>query len=241
MYPGCTKSSQAAPRRGAAAGVVIRRAATFANQPQGLSRVRLRLRSSAGQQLQCGPRDGGRVVQPGAPRPGTGFACCPRTRGSRRGAATGPGNDKTRERRLHRLVRLSRLLSGIACRSFAGVEPVAAARDFENRYGYRPWLVETFPMHRSARRTHVGATRGRGRQEGLAADPVKETSELEPGCRAAVNARPVVPAPVGEGLSRECRAETRARRRETWRSGWLTAPASKHRVLPSLWRRIWRQ
>ena len=97
-------------------------------------------------------RSAGRKL-PGAPRPGTGFACCPRTRGSRRGAATGPGNDKTRERRLHRLVRLSRLLSGIACRSFAGVEPVAAAQDFENRYGYRPWLVETFPMHRSARRT----------------------------------------------------------------------------------------
>ena len=31
--------------------------------------------------------------------------------------------------------------------------------------------------------------------------------ELEPGCRAALNARPVAPAPVGEGLSHERRAE----------------------------------
>ena len=32
---------------------------------------------------------------------------------------------------------------------------------------------------------------------------MKEMYELEPGCRAALNARTVAPAPVGEGLSRE--------------------------------------
>lgn len=36
---------------------------------------------------------------------------------------------------------------------------------------------------------------------------MKEIYELEPGCRAVLSARPVVPVPVGEGLSRESWAE----------------------------------
>ena len=48
--------------------------------------------------------------------------------------------------------------------------------------------------------------------------------ELKSGCRAALSARPVVPVPVGEGLSRERWAKNEMRRWETsvWQSVWLT-------------------
>ena len=134
-------------------------------------------------------------------------------------------DDKTRAQRLHRVVGLSRFLirPGIDCRNLAsrllGLSLRTMVRDFDERYGFYPWLVETFidPAHhsgaslRASNWVHVGETRGRGRHDrhGLADEPVKEIYmyELEPGCRAALSARPVVPVPVGEGLSRESWAE----------------------------------
>ena len=134
-------------------------------------------------------------------------------------------DDKMRERRLHRIVGLSRFLirPGIVCRNLASqvlsMSLRTMARDFEKRYGYRPWLVETFidpARHlgvslQASNWVHVGETCGRGRQDrkGLAAGSVKEIYmyELEPDCRAVLSARPVNPVPVGEGLSRECWAE----------------------------------
>ena len=130
-------------------------------------------------------------------------------------------DDKTRAQRLHRVVGLSRFLPGIDCRNLAsqllGLSLRTMVRDFDERYGFCPWLVETFidPAHhsgaslRASNWVHVGETRGRGRHDrhGLADEPVKEIYELEPGCRAVLSARPVVPVPVGEGLSRESWAE----------------------------------
>ena len=67
--------------------------------------------------------------------------------------------------------------------------------------------------------------------------------ELEPGCRAALSARPVVP--LVEGLSRESWAENEMRRWETsvWQGVWLTARTSRrrHRVLPRRRVGTWQQ
>ena len=121
--------------------------------------------------------------------------------------ATVGWDDKTRERRLHRIVGLNRFRPGIVCRAsrVLSLSLRAVGQDFEARYGYRPWLLETFPAHRIGVRAgnRVAETCGRGRQDG--AEPVKAMYELEPGCRVVLSARPV--APVGEGFSRECRAE----------------------------------
>ena len=51
----------------------------------------------------------------------------------------------------------------------------ARADDFEHRYGYRPWLVESLvdtdqyagTRYQAANRTRVGQTQGRGRQDRL--------------------------------------------------------------------------
>lgn len=97
-------------------------------------------------------------------------------------------DDKTQERRLHRIIGLNRFRSGIVCRNFASqalsMSRMTMAQDFEGRYNYRPWLVETFVdsahhsgiSFRAANWIHVGATRGRGRQDrkGLTAEPMKE-------------------------------------------------------------------
>jgi len=85
------------------------------------------------------------------------------------------------ERRAHldRVVGLSRFLIRpmVHCQNLAShVLGLALARlpeDFEARYGYRPWLVETFvdsgrvagTCFRAANWTRVGATQGRGRQD----------------------------------------------------------------------------
>ena len=79
---------------------------------------------------------------------------------------------------LHRVLCLSRLLirPGIGCRNLAshvlGQVLARLPEDFESRYGYRPWLVETFvgPEHdgasfKAANFVCVGHTAGRGRQD----------------------------------------------------------------------------
>lgn len=80
---------------------------------------------------------------------------------------------------LDRVVGLSRFLirPGVRCRNLAShVLAQAIGRlpvDFEARYGYAPWLVETFvdttqmagTCFRAANWTRVGTTQGRGRQD----------------------------------------------------------------------------
>ena len=108
---------------------------------------------------------------------------------------------------------------GVQCRNLAshvlGQVLRRLAADFEARYGYRPWLVETFvdPGHdgatfKAANFVEVGATTGRGRQDRAhrRARTVKSVYmyELEPRWRrhlglARVDAAPVL-APA-EGLA----------------------------------------
>ena len=95
-----------------------------------------------------------------------------------------------RRAHLHRVVGLSRFLirPSVRCQNLASrVLRLALARlpgDFEQRYGYRPWLVETFvdrtqvagTCFRAANWTRVGQTQGRGRQDRARrrAEPVKD-------------------------------------------------------------------
>jgi len=84
----------------------------------------------------------------------------------------------TRSMHLHRLVSMSRFLLRLrGCRNLASrVLSVVMGRlagDFEARFGYRPWLVESFvdtvaydgACYRAANWVRVGRTRGRGRQD----------------------------------------------------------------------------
>ena len=83
-----------------------------------------------------------------------------------------------RQAHLHRVLCLSRFLirPGVQCRNLAsqvlGQVLARVAEDFEARYQYRPWLVETFvgPAHdgasfKAANFVWVGQTAGRGRQD----------------------------------------------------------------------------
>jgi hypothetical protein len=84
-----------------------------------------------------------------------------------------------RRQHLHRVVGLSRFLirPSVRCRNLASrVLSLGLARlpgDFEQRYGYRPWLVESFvdvrqvagTCFRAANWRCVGQTQGRGRQD----------------------------------------------------------------------------
>ncbi|MGH8550581.1 MAG: IS4/Tn5 family transposase DNA-binding protein, partial [Methylococcales bacterium] len=87
-------------------------------------------------------------------------------------------NRETRRRHLHRVINLSRFLirSCVHCPNLASrVLSMALRRigdDVELRYGYRPWLVESFvePTHsgtcfHASNWIEVGRTRGRGRQD----------------------------------------------------------------------------
>jgi hypothetical protein len=97
---------------------------------------------------------------------------------------------ETRRAHLDRVVGLSRLLirPSVPCRNLAsrvlGLALARLAEDFERRYGYRPWLVETFvdgtqfagTCFRAANWVRVGTTGGRGRQDraGEKAETVKD-------------------------------------------------------------------
>ena len=84
-----------------------------------------------------------------------------------------------RRAHLHRVVGLNRFLirPTVHCHNLASHILGRALRvlgaDFEQRYGYRPWLVESFVDHaqysgvsyRAANWVQVGHTRGRGRQD----------------------------------------------------------------------------
>ena len=86
---------------------------------------------------------------------------------------------ETRRAQLDRVVGLSRLLirPSVRCQNLAsrvlGLAMQQLPADFEARYGYQPWLVETFvdtshvsgTCFRAANWIRVGATQGRGRQD----------------------------------------------------------------------------
>ena len=85
----------------------------------------------------------------------------------------------TRRQQLHRVINLSRFLirSCVRCDNLAsrvlGMSLRRVADDFELRYGYRPWLVESFvdqsrhtgTCYQASNWIEVGQTRGRGRQD----------------------------------------------------------------------------
>lgn len=86
-------------------------------------------------------------------------------------------DDETRRRHLHRVVNLSRLLirPGVQCRNLVSHILSRVLRDlpgrFEARYGFRPWLMETFVdtlTHdgvslKASNWLRLGCTAGRGR------------------------------------------------------------------------------
>ena len=133
-----------------------------------------------------------------------------------------------RQKHLHRIVGLARFLIRpmVACRNLASRVLGMALRelpgDVQTRYGYRPWLVETFVQseryrgtcYRAANWIEVGQTRGRGRQDrdNRCAES-RKAIYLYP-LRADFRARlGVGPEPVGEsldiseGLQEHCWAE----------------------------------
>jgi hypothetical protein len=84
----------------------------------------------------------------------------------------------TRREQLHRVVNMSRfLLRDRGCHNLAsrvmGEVLGRVADDFSSKYGYRPWLVESFvdtevfegTCYRASNWIEVGQTRGRGRQD----------------------------------------------------------------------------
>lgn len=86
---------------------------------------------------------------------------------------------QTRQQQLHRVINLSRFLirPSVRCSNLAsrvlGLSLRRIADDFELRYGYRPWLVESFvdqsryhgTCFQAANWIEVGQTQGRGRQD----------------------------------------------------------------------------
>ena len=129
-------------------------------------------------------------------------------------------DDGQRREHLDRVVCLSRFLirPGVACAYLAshvlGRILRRLPRDFEIRYGYRPWLVETFleaqydgASLRAANFVRVGETAGRGRQdrENRWDRPVKSVFmyALFPRWRRCLGVPDADPLPVlepGEGL-----------------------------------------
>jgi len=129
-------------------------------------------------------------------------------------------DNETRCAQLHRVVSMSRfLLRPRGCRNLAsrvlGRVLKRLAADFATRFGYRPYLVESFVdtavfdggCYRAANWVHVGETQGRGRQDrghcrqagvkAIYVYPLVAGVHARLGGRAAV---PPAPLPVGAGL-----------------------------------------
>ena len=127
-------------------------------------------------------------------------------------------DEEQRCSQLNRVIGLSRFLirRGVRCANLAsrslGLCLRRLSSDFEHRYGYRPYLVETFvaPSHsgvslRASNWTHVGETSGRGRRSGNEAyTTVKSVYiyELTRDWRKRLGVLPqrVAPRQTGEGL-----------------------------------------
>lgn len=130
-------------------------------------------------------------------------------------------DEATRRQHLHRVVGMNRFLirPSVRCQNLAshvlGMVLRRLAQDFEARYGYRPWLVESFvdtdsfvgTCYQAANWVEIGQTQGRGRQD---AERKKDKTvkaiymyPLEPDFRARLGvAGPVTPAAIDitEGL-----------------------------------------
>jgi len=88
-------------------------------------------------------------------------------------------NVEQRQLHLHGIVGMSRFLlrQSVQCRNLASkvlsMAMAALPVDFEQKYNYRPWLVESFvdtsqysgTCYQAANWIHVGQTKGRGRQD----------------------------------------------------------------------------
>jgi len=131
-------------------------------------------------------------------------------------------DDTQRRAHLHRVVGLSRFLIRpmIHCHNLAsqvlGQALRAVAHDFERRYGFRPWLVESFidpakytgVSYCAANWTCIGRTRGRGREDRDRTATVTPKDiyvyVLEPAFRTLLGVAVPAPAPgplaVHEGL-----------------------------------------
>ena len=83
-----------------------------------------------------------------------------------------------RRQQMHRVVGMSRFLirTSVDCQNLARVQGMVLRRlgaDYEARYGYRPWLVQSFvdtaqfigTSYRAANWQQIGQTQGRGRQD----------------------------------------------------------------------------
>jgi len=138
-------------------------------------------------------------------------------------------DDALRRAQLHRVVGLSRVLirPAVHCRNLASHVLGRALRrvgsDFQQRYGYRPWLVETFvePPHtgvslRASNWRYLGESRGRGRQDRdhAGGETIKGiyVYELEPDWRRRLGVGPPPtphdgPLQPGEGLDGDHWAE----------------------------------
>lgn len=137
-------------------------------------------------------------------------------------------DDALRRAHLDRVVCLSRFLirpsvrcANLASRVLAMAEEALPA-DFQQRYGYRPWLLETFveqqthtgASHQAANWLKIGQTCGRGRQDrsGQGRQPIKDiyVRVLDSEFRAVMGlAEPQAPPPLapGEGLETDRWAE----------------------------------
>ncbi len=132
-------------------------------------------------------------------------------------------DEGTRKRQLHRVVGMSRFLirEGVECRNLAskalGMVLGRLGEDFQQRYGYRPVLVETFVDEgehagtslKASNWIRVGETAGRGRfgasDEKVAVKaiylyPLAEDWREQLGL---VEREPIEPLACGEGLDRE--------------------------------------
>ena len=139
---------------------------------------------------------------------------------------------------MDRIVGLNRFLirPGVKCRNLASrvlsLAMKQVARDFERRYGYRPWLVESFvdrsrfrgTCYRAANWIWVGRTQGRGRQDrhSRREETIKEiyVYVLEPGFRSRLGldeAAGMGPLSPGQGVATESWAE-----QEFGGAGWET-------------------
>ena len=130
-------------------------------------------------------------------------------------------DDAHRRIHLHRVVGLCRCLirPDVKCRNLAshvlGRAARAVGEDFERRYGYRPWLLETFVDEaehrgtslRAANWVRVGESSGRGRQDRTHAAPETPKAvyvyELEPAWRERLALPAPPPLAPGDGLDAE--------------------------------------
>lgn len=130
-------------------------------------------------------------------------------------------DEQSRREHLDKVVSLSRLLirPGVECANLASrvlsMLVGAVGPDFESRYGYRPWLLESFvdssrhegTCYRAANWRRIGSSSGRGREDRRHrdAETIKDiyVYELEGDFRHHLGLEPHDPAPAlgpGEGL-----------------------------------------